>query len=287
MEKRFFGLILLCLAAFRLGALDLTIEGGVGNLSFDQKRKTPIDKGEFTKNFYPFGLFRLEHDYGDHFSFNVEARQEPVLRRLVSGEAEISYSDLTFMAGPFFGIMNTKRSLVEPGLQMGLGAEFAGIVFFGMKAGTTIGELRTEGDYKTVMGEAYAGFWLPHIINTIKISGKSYEEMKDLGLVIRDELRRYEYYADMYTKNNNYRLKVDIGYQNLRRSYEDTLTSTLKSDIYHAVFLGAEMSFGLHPMVHFILGGEMPLYTWGSGDLEKPDNPWFFEARAGLTFTLD
>jgi len=51
--------------------------------------------------------------------------------------------------------------------------------------------------------------------------------------------------------------------------------------------MGFELTYTASPIMKFILGGEMPVYSWADQPMKDPSkNTFLFEARAGIVLTL-
>jgi hypothetical protein len=73
----------------------------------------------------------------------------------------------------------------------------------------------------------------------------------------------------------------------LARSVSDFSASTFEEDVYNSIFLGAETSFNIRPELKLLLGGEMPVYSWGKKPLTKKDKLVLFEVYAGFTYIIE
>jgi hypothetical protein len=80
---------------------------------------------------------------------------------------------------------------------------------------------------------------------------------------------------------------LNFGYETLTRSISDRAASTFEEDLYNIIFLGVETSFSVRPKLRLILGGEMPVYSWGKKPLTKKDKLVLFEIYAGFTYTIE
>jgi hypothetical protein len=287
MIKKAFLFAALCLSLSCLGGMELTVLGGLGNTSFDIKNAHHIGNGEFKGALYPLALIRLDEAVSDSLAFSGALERDPILRNRFSAEAKISSRFFTVSAGPFLGLFNSSESVVRPGIEAGIRFDLPGIIFAALNAGSTFGSLRAGGDYEARHGRLEFGFWLPNIVNTISVSEKSYDLRETESLELRDRLLRYEYNADVYAKNVPFEVTLNFGYETLTRSISNRAASTVKEDVYNIIFLGAETSFRVSPKLRLILGGEMPVCSWGKKPLTKKDKLVLFEFRAGFSYTIE
>ncbi|MDR2050144.1 MAG: hypothetical protein LBP69_11900 [Treponema sp.] len=276
----------LCLSAvLRLGGLELTVLGGLGNVSFDAKSTGPTG-GEFEGTLYPFVRLQLNETVSDSLEFSGVMERDPVLRNRLRAEAKISSGLFAVSAGPVLGFFNSSESAIRPGVQAGIRFDLPGIVFAVLNAGSTFGSLESEGD-EARHGRLELGFWMPNMINTISISEKNYDSREKGSLDVRNSILRYQYSADIYAKNVPYRVLLNIGYETLTRSITDRAAFTFEEDVYNIIFLGAETSFNVRPKLRLIFGAETPVYSWGKKPLTKKDKLVLFEAYAGFTYTIE
>jgi hypothetical protein len=287
MKKVFFFAALYLSAVLHVGGMDLTVLGGLGNVSFDTKSTGLSGSGEFEGALYPFARLRLDEAVSDFLEFNAVMERDPILRNRFSAKARISSGFFAISAGPLLGLFNSSESIVRPGVEAGIHFDIPGIVFAAFDAGSTFGSLRSEGDYEARHSRLEFGFWLPNIINTISISEKSYDSWETGNLDVRDRVLRYQYSADIYTKNVPYEIVLNFGYETLTRNVIDRAASTSEEDVYNIIFLGAETSFNVKPELKLIFGGEIPVYSWGKKPLTKKDKLVLFEVYAGFTYTIE
>jgi hypothetical protein len=272
-----------------LHALDLRLFGGAGNLSFDPERKTTFgsEGARFEPCLFPFGLISLEGTYSSMVDYRVSFERDPVLRNRVLAAAGFTFSFLRLEFGPFMGVFNTDEQIINPGIAAALGLEFPGILFGSLKGASTIGSPALfSGDFMQQTGEIAMGFWVPYVVCTLSISNKSFTGRKTGDLLIKDEHTRYQFRADVFTKNVPYTIRVDMGYQSLKRSYSpggnDAETDELKS-----VYAGFEGTYRIVPSFQLILGMEMPVYIWGEKPLKGPERQTLmYQFQAGFVWTL-
>jgi hypothetical protein len=272
-----------------LFALDLRLVGGAGNLSFDPERKTSLGSAglRFEPCLYPLGLISLEGEYSNMVDYRVAFERDPVLRNRFLANAGFNFSFIRLEFGPFIGLVNTGERIVSPGIAAALGLEFPGILFGSLKGASTIGSpVLFSGDYIQETGEIALGFWIPHVICTFSINNKRFTQRKTDELLLKDELTRCQFRADVFAKNVPYTVRIDMGYQNLKRSYFPAGTNS-ETDELKSVFIGFEGACRITPSFQLILGTEMPVYCWGEKPLKGPERKTFlYQFHAGFTWTL-
>ncbi|MDR2020284.1 MAG: hypothetical protein LBQ14_05895 [Treponema sp.] len=272
------GVLLCCSPAF---AVDLTLKGGAGNMAFDQDRTSFLNDKKFEPNYFPFGLIQLDGVYADFINYRIGFDRDPVLRNRIITNISFNFEYIHLDIGPFIGPFNTRDRVITPGISAGFAAEWPGILFGRLTAGSTVGAgLNAGGDYVQQNGEIAFGFWAPYVINTLSASLRSFTEQTGGGK-IEDRWIRYQYTADVFSKNVPYTVHIDMGYQTLERSYSAGGTDTLKS-----VFLGFETTVRINPMVKVLLGAEMPVYSWGEKPLGNPGRTVLFQAHTGVVLSF-
>jgi hypothetical protein len=265
------------------------LSGGGGNLSFDSERETTFGSEgiRFEPRLYPFGAISLEGTYSGMVDYRVSFERDPVLRNHMFAGAGFTFSFLRLEFGPFIGLFNTDERIISPGIAAALGLEFPGILFGSLKGASTIGSLALfPGDFIQETGEIAVGFWVPYVVCTLSINTKSFTERKTEDLLVKDEHTRYQFRADVFTKNVPYTIRVDLGYQSLKRAYSPG-GSNFETDELKSVYAGFEGTYRIIPAFRLILGAEMPVYTWGEKPLKGPEkNTFMYQFHAGFEWTL-
>ena len=283
----------------RIFSLELELVGGLGNLAFDSDRISPLgdddpDKTKaFSPYFFPLALAQLSGEFRG-FSCSAGFERDSLLRNRLFANVALHLDYLFLEAGPVFGIFNSSKLPISPGLSAGLGLEIPGIVFIRAHGSSTLGILMEETDnYFQQSGDLSAGFWVPYVICSLNMSVRNFTQREQTNLLTEDNLVRYFFRADVYTKNVPYSVRVDFGFQSLSRSYttqsvsgtdivKDTETDELKS-----IFMGLEGSYTFSPALKFLLAGEMPVHTWSVRPMgDPPKNSFLFQARIGVIWTI-
>ena len=284
---------LLCLSMSRIWSLEIELGGGIGNLTFDKDLKTalsdPTIEGTFDPELYPLILARFSAEY-ESLLFNAGFKREPLLRNMLYGNLRAGFDFFYIEAGPVIGLFNSSKLPINPGLSAALGFSIPGIIFIEAGASSTIGSRNdTTGNYTWISGDLSAGFWVPHVICSLNMRVKNFTGREEKNLLIEDNCKRYFFRADVYTKNIQFTIKVDFGFQNLGRYYttqkidNNDLVIDESKDIFKSLFAGIEASYTVNSMIKFYLGAEMPVYSWGVRPMkDPPKNKMLFEARMGI-----
>ena len=140
------------------------------------------------------------------------------------------------------------------------------------------------GNYSQYTGDISVGFWVPYVICSLNMSVQNSSFRENTSLSIEDDSIRYFFRADVHTKNVPYTMRVDLGFNNLKRSYTSAAAET---DEFKSFFAGLEGTYTINPSLKVLLGGEMPVYSWGAGNLGNPPKKTIlFEARMGVIYSF-
>jgi hypothetical protein len=269
-------------------ALELRFFGGAGNLSFDPKGEMPlgIRNAAFAPYGFPRGAVSLEGKFSDMVDFSAAYERDPVLGNRIFGSVGFKMSVFRLDFGPFVGLFNSGERALTPGIAAALALEFPGVIFGSLKAGSTLGSPASfAGDYLQQTGEFALGFWVPYVVCTLSINSRGFTRWKTGDLLMKDELIRYQFRADVFTKNVPYTIRIDMGYQSLKRSYMSSAGAT--ADELKSIYIGVEGSYRIIPSLRLILGMEMPVFVWGVQPLKAPGkNTFLYQFGGGLIWTL-
>jgi len=293
MKKRYATSLLVLSLACLIGLVPLTageLESSIffTNLLFDPDQTAALQsEGDaFSANSgLGFSLGYLDR-INDFASFDISLKRDPLLRNQVFTRLSFNTAFATMSVGPFFGPFNTSSDPLGSGISTLLRLEAPGLAFISLGADSSIGSaLTVPGNYIQEHSEVEVGVWIPNVLASFKISTDGFTDKRKKQLTIVDERTRYEFIIDIFKKNVPYTAKINLGYQELSRSYvgaADTLTDTLGSAI-----VGMEASAQVSSDMIVNFGIEAPLYAWGIGDLRSPpSDALFFALKAGIKWKL-
>ena len=296
MKKAFATLIfLLSILSSGICSLELEFTGGVGNNAFDNDLTASLGEEEesFKYQFYPLALARFSGESGN-ISYNVGFERNPMVRNRLFANIAINLNYFFAEAGSVFGLLNTRKLPVNPGISAGLGLMAPGIIFIEARGSSSLGiSMDVKGNYSQRTGDISLGFWVPHVVCSLNAGARSFTLREEPNLLIEDVFVRYFFRADMYTKNVPYTIRLDLGYQSLRRSYssqkieDGEIVKDSKSDVLKSIFIGLELTYTINPSLKILLGGELPVYSWAElpmKDLAKGSA--LFQAWTGVIWTL-
>ena len=291
-------LILCCVLSSQAFSLDLEFIGGLGNIAFNPNRTSPLsdpdDPRAFSPHLFPLVLARLSGE-SNGLMYNAGFERDPLLRNRLFANLKLDLDFFSIEAGPFFGLFNTAKLPFNPGISTTLGLAVPGIIFVKAGGSSTLGVIPMDkkGNHSQYTGDISVGFWVPHVICSLNMSVQDYTLRKEENLLVEDELKRYFFSADVYTKNVPYTIQLDLGFQKLSRSYvsqrveNDNIVKDTETDEFKSVFAGMEITYTFSPALKFLLGGEMPVYFWGVSPMKNPSKGTIlFEAHIGVIWTL-
>ena len=298
MKKTLFTLLFLfCLAVSGIFSLDLELLGGIGNLAFDKSRTLALSsekvEGKFSPHYFPLLLARVSGEYSG-IGYDAGFEKHPVMRNTIFANLKIEREYFSFETGPIISIFNSWKLPLNPGLSAGLGLAVPGIVFGKVKGSSTlVVPMDTVGNYSLNTGDISVGFWVPYVVCSLNMGFRTFTTRELANLLVEDELSRYFFRADVFTKGMPYTIRLDLGYQNLSRSYSsqkvsgDDIIKNSDKDEFRSVFLGLEGTFTLNQTLKFVLGGELPFYSWGVRPMkDPPKGTMLFQARAGVVYNI-
>jgi hypothetical protein len=283
-------LLILCTQGF-LSALDLKAVAGLGNMAFDSKAEYSLSAASeaFKASYVPFGLISVEGEYSDTISFGARIERDPLLLTQVSGVIGFNYNYVNLEIGPVLGIFNAEDQPVNPGIAAGIFLQYPGILFGSLDISSTIGSQTNRiGEYLQSTGKAAVGFWVPNVICSFSVGAQKFTQRVNNYLLTIGERTRSQMSFDVYNKNVPYTIRIDLGYQSLKRSYvnEDEAGNYTESDELKSVYGGFEGTWRIASPLKLILGLEMPFYTWAEQPLKKPDSV-FFQIHAGAVWSFN
>jgi hypothetical protein len=285
MKRPFLCAVLLGLA-LPLSALEFSLGGGLGNLRFDPDRESALSAAgeEFSPLLYiPINAV-LSGEAAGLFSYTAAFKRGPVLGNQLSALMGIDFSYGSLAAGPVFGLWNNAGDFIKPGLSVQAGFKIPGKFFASIEGNSTLGAVVTDEDYSEEYGSVTLGCWVPYVVISLKAEREEFSKIEN-SVFIRDSRIRYSFSAAAFKKNVPYTVDLNIGFQILERKYVSASTST---DSIKSLYFGCEFRTSISPRLGLILGGEMPLYTWGEEPLKSPSrNTPLYEVRAGFVWTLE
>lgn len=280
-------IIVSILAIGAASGLEVSSTVSAGNLSFDTAATSSIGDagGSFQPTWTYGGNLSASEKIGDSISFSAGFDRDSILRNIVFTRVGFDAGFAKLAVGPYFGPFNAEGSVLTSGLSTNLRLEIPGVIFGSFRSDSTIGAgLAAPGDYVQERSEVLVGFWVPNILISARLASQSFTYKNSSDLTTVDERTRYEFVADTFKKNIPYTIRLNVGYENLKRSYVGATAATSYVDELGAAIIGLETAMQFSDFVRVALGAEGALYAWGIGELGSPaTSAAFFTAKVGLT----
>jgi len=263
-----------------LEALEIELTGGINNTAFDPAETAKTT--QFESYQYISGDFSLKSDISNVLGYNIQVTRDPVLQNNLIGKISASTENINLEFGAFFGI-NDDFTKPDLGITGGIKLIFPGILFLSANGSTSLGiKNESMGNYSRETAEAKLGFWLPNLLPVFCADIKTYTREEENSLVIKDELVRFMFSADIFAKNFPLIIRIDTGYGILSRTYEDTNSQSVE---LKNIFAGLEIKWQIVRQFRLIAGFEMPVYIFEPAE-NKPDVISLFKAYGGFAFTF-
>ena len=271
----------------RLPALDLEIRGGLGNISQEGERGSPLAKTQtFVPDLSSFYGITISGETGANLYFSGGYEFDPILKNRIFGNIGVTLDILTIEAGPFLGFDEIESFLDAPGLSFSARIEYPGYFFMGIQTASSLGSLMgNEGDFSQKFSTIEAGVSTHNMVYSFIRESKSYTRQRSDVLSTTDILNRTFFRIEYHEKNNPFTLTFDAGHQLLSRAYNYKTPPSAKNDL-EMVFVGIDAEVALSRGFKFLLGGEIPIVNWTSNTMGRPDGVFLFSVHTGIILTL-
>ena len=269
-------------------ALDISLEGSLGNMAFNTSRNTALSDGNlpFTEQLYVSGTAKIEQQIADNAHFAVFFNRDPILRNSLFTTVSFDTGYAKIAVGPFFGLFNTPASFITSGLSTTLTMTLPGVLYGTFRSDTTIGAgITVPGDYVQQRSEMAFGIWGPNTLTSFRLSTKTFTLKQTANLTTVDSVTNYDMVTEVFKKNVPYTAIITLGYQSLKRSYISTSIST---DELASLMIGMNASFRFSDAFKIMGGARSPLYAWGVGSLKSPTaTAVLYEGSIGIVISAD
>ena len=288
-------LLLLLFASGSAAGLELTTLYHMGNLGFDRQANAAQDSISGLK--YPWGVSVYgEHDISSELDLKAGFFYDPVLRNTTYTLFEYTDEFFRIGVGPFFGVFNSKSSILKSGISTSVRVEFPGLLFASLRSDSSIAARFTKvGDYMQERNEITFGYYIPNAICTLNLTTKRYVTQKTSTLETDDAFTEYSFEVDIYQKNVPVRLLLSFAYQTRTRTY-DFESATDQSNSLNSLVLGTRFTVEVSPTVALIADLDHNVYSFGkyddgssAGALGLPDTGpgiYLFQGSVGLRVKL-
>lgn len=268
-------------------SLDISLEGSLGNMTFDTSRTSALSAGNlaFTENLYWTGTAKIEQAIADNAVFSIIANHDNILRNSLYTTIAYDTGYAKITVGPFFGLFNSSSSMLSSGLSTTLTMTLPGIIYGTFRSDTTIGAgISVPGDYVQQRSELALGIWGSNTLTSFRLSTKTFTLKQTNSLTTVDSVTNYDWVTEVFKKNVPYTAVITLGYQSLKRSY---IEAAITTDELASFMIGFNTSFRFSDNFKMLAGGKAPLYAWGVGSLKSPaSSTLLYEASLGMVLSL-
>lgn len=267
-------------------ALDLSVEALFGNMNLDWAGDAPLTAAEYPANLWLYGArVGVTERLGPGFVLDVGYETDPIIRHIVRSVVAYEQGYVRIAAGPILGAFNSATTPIKAGISAGIRVDLPGAVFLSARAESSMGAgLIAEGDYAQELSQLEAGWYIYNAICSVSLLTRKFYYVDAPGSILADASNRYAFSVDMFRKGAPYKIKLDLGYQDLSRTYPAGTKETLG-----VAFIGAQVTADIADGLSLLASLESGVYAFGLDELAgKGPNPsaFLFRAGLGLRYTL-
>ncbi len=286
--KRIFCLLALGAGiAISLYSLEIDSEMGWDNARFDRDRTTSLASDEaFVPQGALYWSIDLKENVGENFRIRFGYDRGALLRDRIETAFGVEYDIFSVYAGPFFAPFVSPEKPLGSGLTTELKLRLPGILFVSLRNDTSLGSgLTLTGDFYQANSVLEAGFWVPNVIISARVSLEEFIDKLNASDIANDRRIRYEFVTNFHKKNVPYTIELRLGYQESSRSL--SIAGVESADILHTLLTALKLSAQVHRKAQVHLGGEFYPVTWTNGGMLPPaaSTP-LFTVSGGLQLSL-
>ncbi len=278
--------VLLCGAASSASGLEIEGSFPLGNLGFAQSRD-PADADYNGGSYFWGGLLSLRQDVSRNIRLDAVLSRDLILGNSLSALLQYKSDYFRVGVGPYLGLLNSRSTILKPGISTLVGAELPGIAFLTLRTDNALGGLASTGDNSALGNEVMLGFYIRNsAICSLAMSYKEFSYFKGSNFLI-DSLTAYTFDVKVFEKNVPYRLDFNFAYQSLLRQYNAGLGP---SHGLSSFIVGAGIDLIIVPAFALTLGLRTSVWSFGtdflSGFSDIGFTPFLFQGSIGFRIVL-
>lgn len=287
MKKTYIFIIVLLTVATAVFSLEIGTSFHIGNLAFAKDRTSA--ETVFDGRSFPWGIDAyVNHWVNEQIGVHTGYYMDPIMRNTVYTRFTYKYSFLQLSVGPFFGLFNSRATLLKSGISTSVKLEFPGIVYIRFRTDSSIGgRIVQTGDYLQERNDLAFGFYVPHAICSLSLQTKKYTEKVAAGETV-DSLYIYSFSTDVHQKNVPYKVLVTFAFHQLSKTFIETAGTTVNS--LNSIVAGFTVDVDLTDYLTLVAGLDSSIYTFGTNALLGVTNPgpggYLFNATAGIKLNI-
>ncbi|MCK5199058.1 MAG: hypothetical protein KAR21_11940 [Spirochaetales bacterium] len=266
MKKTIFSILFIIIFIIPAAGMEISTLFHISNISFDKTDTSTVTN--LSGTYFPWGISVFGNDeISDEMSLQAGILYDPILRRTTYTLFEYQHSFFRLGVGPFFGLFNTKETIMKSGISTSVRVEIPGIMFASLKADSSIGSRFVKvGDYIQEFNEISAGYYIPNAICSLSLTSKSFVTKQAAALEVDDSFTEYAFKVDIFQKNVAFRALLSFAYQTLTRTYLDTSGPTTTENTLNSLILGTNFTFKIADGFSLLTNLESNIYSWGYDD---------------------
>lgn len=215
---------------------------------------------------------------------------DPVYGSMLSARGMYRTSYMEISAGPAFGVLNGSEGsdgvtmLFQPGLGIGFKLTVPGVLVASADTEFALpAAVQTDGQVYLQKNEISAGFFLPNVLCTVKVSQKNASLLDGGAGKIRSSTD-YGLYTTAYKKGSMFRISMNFVYRIIDYFVAQDYEGNRK--VANLVLGGG---FTVTPRTEYSLfvDGSGALYSFSLGSPETGLDRFMFDLRAGVSLSLD
>lgn len=279
-RRRGFAFAILLLAPTLAFPIDVTIQGGLDNASYDPNDHELIRNDVFTPVPLPIASLDISGEFAGMYDFSFKYDWDTIWRNTIYGDVGYQFGPITFGLGFFLGGGDWEMEVLDAGFIGRGGVEFPEIFFVSASIGSSVGgSMESVANSTRQLFSVKAGYWLPHIYTVFELSNTNYIEQVTEYSRIETTRLRYQLRTELYSKNVPYRIIIDLGLQTLSRSVYETGLGTMEDLEINMFFPGFGFVFQFSRWWSWFFEAELPANIDDFSTLGK-----YYRGWTGFTF---
>lgn len=282
--------ITVCLFILAVGASPLThaqeleIDFGVGNFEFNRDRDPGEDEPATAGTAIEFAA-TFTTPLSDSLSVDVGFERDAILGNTVLSALKVTEGPLQVTIGPTFGLLNTSRAYVRPGIVGNIRVDLFDRVYLSFDARETLAPMTSTGDYRSGLISGSVGLRVRNaIVSAIVDSRRFVEEVSDDDAPRGRTRTTYGVQADIFKEGVPYSVLLDLSWV----TRQATKGSPEISDTLRSLQVGAELSVLLTEHLESYVGFDSNVVSFGADELTGADlsDAFLYRVSGGLRLAL-
>ncbi|OHD12795.1 MAG: hypothetical protein A2Z96_06825 [Spirochaetes bacterium GWB1_48_6] len=281
MKQLIAGFLLTIGLGTQISALDMVVSQSVTNLyvnsaSTSTNNKFTADDWLFTTN------FSIKEEIAPGMSIMGGWNMDETTRKRLFTEVQYKSDVITLGVGPYFGIYNTSKTWIAPGLSTLFQLDLPGFGYINTAFQSTFIPLIQSGDYYQNMISFGSGLYLPNGIIGLNMEYKRFSEMLDTT-VATDDLKAITASTEVFKKNFPLKFGADFRFQSSTREYS-------VEKLYYSIYSGIvvlKFNYEINPNFVLFLNSSSSILNFGYGGFTTSGNTRFAPPSNAYIFAVE